>query len=86
MKEIGTTILKTKAAWLAVVAFLFMIDGVIAQRPTHIPQESPPVGFFDSISNIFFYVIIPILILVFYLLWRANTKKERKKKEDNLRK
>jgi heme/copper-type cytochrome/quinol oxidase subunit 2 len=58
---------------------------VFAQRPTHIPPESPPVRFFDSPSNIIFFVVVPILVLLVYLIWKARTRSEQKKKEQERR-
>lgn len=64
--------------------FVLLSQAALAQRPTHIPPESPPVSFFDSISNIIFYIVIPVVILIVYLVWRNYTHKERQKKKDRL--
>lgn len=57
-----------------------------SQSPTHIPRQQPePVGFFDSIENIVFYVVIPATIVVLYFFWRKQVKKQRKEQEDRAR-
>ena len=72
-------------SYAAARAFVFTImitlHGVVlmAQRPTHIPGEGEPVGFFESLSNIIFFIVLPVLILVIYLLYRRYLRKEREK-------
>ncbi len=68
------------------MVFLLMVGSALAQRPTHIPPESPPVSFFDSASNIIIYIVIPIIIIVMVIVWRSYTRKEKLKKEEKLRK
>jgi len=53
-----------------------------SQTPTHIPRQQPePVGFFDSVENIVFYVVIPVAIVILYFLWRKQVKKQREEQE-----
>lgn len=68
------------------VMFLLMAGAAVAQRPTHIPEPSPPVSFFDSASNIIIYIVIPIVIIVMVIIWRSYTRKEKLRKEEKLRK
>jgi heme/copper-type cytochrome/quinol oxidase subunit 2 len=66
------------ALFFSVISFISF-----AQTPTHIPRQQPePVGFFDSVENIVFYVVIPVLIVILYFLWKNQLKKQRKEQED----
>ncbi len=48
-----------------------------AQAPTHLPDRgSEPVSFFESWENIVFYIIIPLAIIVLYVIWRRQKKRE----------
>ncbi len=70
------------------LTFFLSIGSVLAlaQTPTHIPRQQPdPVGFFDSIENIIFYVVIPILILILYFLWRKQVQKQKHQEEQERR-
>ncbi len=55
-----------------------------AQSPTHIPREQTrPVDFFESTENIVFFIVIPVLIVILYLVWRRNLKKQREEEDKN---
>lgn len=55
---------------------VFTTTAIYGQAPTHLPQRSPePVGFFDSTENIIFFVVIPIIIAIIYLIWRGKQNK-----------
>jgi heme/copper-type cytochrome/quinol oxidase subunit 2 len=59
---------------------LVMVAGtaLYGQAPTHLPQRSPePVGFFDNTTNIVFFVIIPIIIAIIYIIWRVRISKHK---------
>lgn len=67
--------------------FLLMVSafltGSYAQTPSHLPRHSPePVGFFESVENLIFYVIIPLTIVVLYILWRMRLAKQKKEDEN----
>ncbi len=47
-----------------------------AQRPTNVPYDTEPVRFFESWSNIIIYIIIPIIVVLIYYLWRRKINKE----------
>lgn len=56
----------------------------MAQTPSHLPRNTPePVNFFESIENVVFYVIIPLVIVVLYLLWRRQVARQNKEDEPN---
>lgn len=50
---------------------------IMAQRPSSVPYDREPVGFFDSVANIIFYIIIPAIIIVLYIIWRRKIRKEK---------
>ncbi len=53
---------------------------VLGQRPSSVPYDTEPVGFFESPANIIIYIVLPLLIVLIYFLWRRKIKKEE---EDN---
>jgi VanZ family protein len=64
---------KATVTWLVFLVMTFVLQ---AQQPTHLPRHDPePVGFFDSVENIIFYVVLPLVILFFFLLWRSKRPK-----------
>lgn len=66
-----------------VLLILNVISLVSWAQPTHVPRSKPePVNFFESTENIIFYVVLPVVIVILYMLWRRNINKQ-KKKPDN---
>ncbi len=61
------------------VIFLLISTIAAGQRPSHVPHDTEPVGFFDSPANIIFYIIIPLAIIVLYIVWRRRIRKEKDK-------
>ncbi len=59
---------------------LFASTTVLAQIPTHIPTEREPVAFLESTENIILYIVLPLLIVGLYFLWRRRLRKEQNKK------
>ena len=49
---------------------------LLGQRPTSVPYDTEPVGFFDSAANVIIYIVLPLLIVLIYILWRRKIKKE----------
>ncbi|MFN3557452.1 MAG: hypothetical protein ACK4VN_15950 [Bacteroidales bacterium] len=67
---------------LSLLFFLWQVS-LMAQSPTHIPRTRPePVGFWESTENIVFFIVIPLVIVVLYFLWRRQVKKDAQKKND----
>ncbi len=69
-----------------IVAFFFMLMNLpvlFAQRPTHVPGGSEPVDFFESPANIVVYIIIPVIVVVLYIVWRKKIQKERQSPTTN---
>ena len=59
---------------------LFFNATLFAQQPEFYPptgQEPPELTLF----NIILYFVMPILVLVFYLVWRKSKKKKKEKEE-----
>ncbi len=71
---------KTLASGLMLLLFTIT---VYAQTPTHVPRDrTEPVNFFESTENIIFFVVLPLLIVVFYFLWKRDVKKRQDKQKD----
>jgi membrane protein DedA with SNARE-associated domain len=66
---------------IATIIFLLHSFALFAQRPTHVPGQSGPVNFFESPANIVLYIVLPIVIVFFYILWRRWVRKNQKEKE-----
>ncbi len=49
---------------------------VLGQRPSSVPYDTEPVRFFESPANIIIYIVLPLLIVLIYFLWRRKIKKE----------
>lgn len=62
--------------------FLMIPGFLFAQRPTHIPEPSEPFNVFDSAENVIFYIVLPIIIIVLYIIWRRRIMKERNKETE----
>ncbi len=60
------------------IILLLLANIAAAQRPSGVPYDTEPV-FFDSPANIIFYIIIPLAIIVFYIIWRRRIRKEKDK-------
>ncbi len=67
------------------VMFILMVwlpGLLLAQRPTHIPFDKEPLRLFESPFNIIFYIVIPLLILFLYVIWRRKIRKEQEEKKN----
>lgn len=56
---------------------LFLPSFLFAQIPTDVPHpdNNPPVDFSEP-ANIVIFIILPILAIVFFFIWRSKRKKE----------
>lgn len=62
--------------WAIVILFSFLNVLAYAQSPTHLPRPDPePVNFFDSTANLIFFIGIPLLIVIIYIVWRRKRPK-----------
>lgn len=59
-----------------------MATFVMGQRPTSVPHDNEPLRFFDSLTNIIFFIIIPLIIIFLYYLWRRRIAKEAEKEKE----
>ena len=64
-------------------AFLFMASFVYAfgQKQPGIPQPRGPVDLSDT-SNIVIFIVLPIIVIILYFVWRRATKKRKEKADD----
>jgi hypothetical protein len=54
---------------------LLLSPELFAQAPTHLPQRNPePVDL--SPERIIFFIGLPIIILLFYIIWRIRARKK----------
>jgi uncharacterized BrkB/YihY/UPF0761 family membrane protein len=73
MKYLSISTLAAKIVFFISLAFIIKND-LWAQSPTNIPrQESEPVQFFDSWENVVIYLIIPVVIIILYYVWKKKT-------------
>lgn len=58
--------------------FIFFVVRLNAQTPDHYPPVEPePIDF--SLFNIILYIVLPLLLIGGYLLYRRSQKKANKK-------
>jgi preprotein translocase subunit YajC len=52
-----------------------------AQKPTHSPnpQDNTPIDF-NNLFDVIVFIVLPILMIIFYILWRKQVKKNRNHK------
>ncbi len=65
---------------MALYMGLLTVMTTVAQRPTHIPGEDEPLKVFESAENIIFYLVLPVIIIVLYIIWRRRLNREKEKK------
>ncbi len=63
--------------FLTLIMSLAITATSYAQRPTHVPYDSEPVRFLESWENIVFFILLPVLIIILYIIWRRRVGKER---------
>lgn len=73
--------MKLPGIFLAFIPLIFLAFDVMAQRPTHIPGDDEPLRVFESVENIIFYLVLPLIIIVLYVIWRRRLNRERAEKE-----
>ncbi len=61
------------------IVMMFFADQALGQRPSGVPYDNEPVGFLDSITNIIFYIVIPLVIIILYIIWLRKTKNDENK-------
>jgi predicted tellurium resistance membrane protein TerC len=64
---------------LAILSFGFSMK-LFAQNQPDIPKPRGPVDLSDP-ANVVIFIVIPILIFIFYLIWRREMKKRKEREE-----
>lgn len=64
-------------------AILFMASLVYAfgQKQQGIPQPRGPIDLNDT-SNIVIFIVLPIIVIILYFVWKRATKKRKEKADD----
>jgi len=52
-----------------------------AQKPTVAPKPQDSHVDFSKPENIIIYIVLPIVFIVLYFIWRSNKRKEERQKE-----
>lgn len=59
------------------LVMLFFSLTTFAQKPTMSPKgDHDPIDFMQ-IENVIIYIVIPIVFLILYFIWRSKKRKER---------
>lgn len=59
----------------------FFTPFLYAQKPTHSPnpQDNTPIDF-NNLFDVIVFIVLPILMFIFYIIWRKQVKKNRDNK------
>lgn len=62
-------------------ALFFFTPFLYAQKPTHSPnpQDNTPIDF-NNLFDVIVFIVLPILMFIFYIIWRKQVKKNRDNK------
>ncbi len=63
-------------AFLTII-MLWLSPLLFAQRPSGLPYDNEPLNLFESVASVVFYIVLPLIIIVLYIIWRRRLKKER---------
>jgi len=57
-------------------ALFFFTPFLYAQKPTHSPnpQDNTPIDF-NNLFDVIVFIVLPVLMIIFYILWRKQVKK-----------
>jgi heme/copper-type cytochrome/quinol oxidase subunit 2 len=63
-------------------ALFFFTPFLYAQKPTHSPnpQDNTPIDF-TNLFDVIVFIVLPILMFIFYFLWRKQVNKNRGNKD-----
>ncbi len=74
--------LSTLLLWLW-FAFVAGPTQLFAQQPSNLPPaDTEPVDFFESVTNIIVFIILPLIAVILFFVWRRKVDKMRKRKQD----
>jgi|GEM_PF-1238046 len=64
--------------------FLLFSVVMLAQQPTHVPspQNNSPINL-NSWFDILVFIILPIIMVVLYFMWRRQVKIDKEKEKNN---
>ncbi len=69
-----------------IISLIFILTGflVTAQQPTHVPspQNNSPINL-NSWFDIIVFIILPIIMIALYFLWRRQVKIDKEKEKGN---
>lgn len=67
-----------------IIILLFSGFLLTAQQPTHAPspQNNTPLNL-NSWFDVLVYIILPIIFIVIYFMWRRQVKMDKEKKNKN---
>lgn len=78
--------LKKIAKMKKFVNLIFILFSFLAtaQQPTHVPspQNNSPINL-NSWFDIIVFIILPIVLIVIYFMWRRQVKIDKEKEKDN---
>ncbi len=60
----------------AALASVFFSLHAFAQRPTSVPTDNEPLRVFESVESIIFYIGLPVLIIILYVIWKRRQWRE----------
>jgi heme/copper-type cytochrome/quinol oxidase subunit 2 len=82
MKNIRHIIFRNLPVLLTAIFFTIFSAAALGQLPTHSPSpEAKPVDFLGSTANIVLYVVIPIVVVVLFIIWRRRATKHNPDKD-----
>lgn len=66
-----------------VVSFFYTLftPSVIGQVPQGIPKDNGPIDL-SSTSNVVIYIVLPLMVVVLFVIWRVAVKRRRKNEEE----
>ncbi len=68
---------------LSIVSAFFVNLVLRAQIPTHLEVDTDPVNFYEW-PNLLVYIVLPVLLVVFFIWWRRNKIRQRNKLKSDL--
>jgi heme/copper-type cytochrome/quinol oxidase subunit 2 len=82
MKNYKHILIKNLPVVSAAIFFTVISLVSVGQVPTNVPSpEAEPVDFLGSTANIVLYVIIPIVIIILFIIWRVRNKNKYSKED-----
>ncbi len=73
---------KLRIISLLIISGVFLNMSLMAQIPTHLEVDTDPVNFYEW-PNLLVFIVLPILLVVFFIWWRRNKARQRNKLKNN---